>query len=224
MRKGLRVLLLGAVFTVLLCTSALAVDSAKGIVTDTLKPADEVTNVALEAQKADGTPVTGGTASSDGKSVLADTEKVGMTVSNTTDGNQYLAFVLKDGSGVPTASNIVYIDQVQASGTSANFNLYPSSLASGTKYHIYLSSNETTGGNLKEVGSFEYYAPYKLGYVDDDDKITATDAQWILQMVVQKRAATDTQRLAADVDGDQKLTATDAQWLLQVVVQKRTLS
>lgn len=214
-------LLLGALFMVLLCTSALAADSAKGIVADTLKPADGVENVTLEAQNANGNKVETGTPSGD-KTVLADTVRVGMTVSNTTQDCQYLVFVLKDATGVPNASNIVYVDQVQA-GTTADFNLYPSSLASGTTYHIYLSSNETTGGELKEVGSFEYYTQYRLGFVSGGERITATDAQWALQICVGNRAGTDQQCMAANVDGDDRITATDAQWILQAAVGSRTL-
>lgn len=147
-------------------------------------------------------------------------EKVTVTVSNAASGTQYLVLALNDNSATPTEKNIVYIDQDGATGDTVSFTVYPSQLVSGTTYHIYTSSTDAT---LAEVGTFEYYAPYKLGCVDNDATITATDALWTLQAVVSIRALTETQRLAADVDGDKNITATDALYILQAVVGVRKL-
>lgn len=224
MRKYLRMLLLAAVFTALLCGSALAAGEASGIKAGTLQEG-KASNVTLKAEDANKSEVAEGSATTDqATNVLPNTVQVGMNVTDAKSGKQYLAVVLKDNSGAPTVDNIVYIDQVGCTTAgSAEFHLYPSSLSSGTTYHIFLSSDEETGGALTEVGNFDYYAPYKLGCVDPDDEITATDAQWVLQMVAQRREASEMQKLAADVDKDGDVTATDAQWLLQVVAQKRTL-
>lgn len=190
MRKGLRMLLLGALFTVLLCTTALAADS--GIVANSLKPVD-ATKVTLTAKDSGGNTVQAG------DTVYPNAVQVGMDYSGATAGNQYLAFVLNDDTRIPTANNIVYIDQVQASGTSANFNLYPSSLVSGKTYNIWLSSNEE-GGSLQKVGSFDYYAPYVRGDADGSGVVDVDDATAIINYIISARTLEGNQLLAADVD------------------------
>ena len=64
--------------------------------------------------------------------------------------------------------------------------------------------------------------PYTLGNVDMDEqnKITATDALLALQAAVGKVELTDLQKLAAEVDGQENITATDALLILQYSVGK----
>lgn len=141
--------------------------------------------------------------------------KVEVTYSRVTSGKYYLVLALNDGTAVPTASNIVYIDQDTGK---AEFTVYPSSLESGKTYGIYLSSNDGTLSSLTKVASFQYYMPYTLGDINDDGKFTATDALFTLQMAVGKGTWTDNQRLAANVNKDAKITATDSLYILQRAV------
>ncbi len=60
------------------------------------------------------------------------------------------------------------------------------------------------------------------GYVNDDDKINAADALYILQYAVGKRKLTEDKLAAADVSGDGKVNAGDALYILQYAVGKRT--
>lgn len=213
MRKGLRMLLLGAVFMVLLCTSALAADS--GIVVDSLKPVDAA-KVTLTAKDSGGNTVQAG------DTVYPNAVQVGMNVSGAMAGNQYLAFVLNDDAAIPTANNIVYIDQVQASGASANFNLYPSSLVSGKAYNIWLSSN-AEGGNLQKVGAFEYYAPYVRGDASGDGKVDVSDASAILAHIVRQKFLTGNNLLAANVVGDSDvIDVSDVSRILAYIVRQIT--
>lgn len=209
-------LLLGALFTVLLCTSALAADATKGIVKDSLIG----TGVTLTAKTANGDAQDG---TVDGKTVYADAERIGMQVA-TTSGTEYLVFVLKgENATVPMASNIVYIDQESGTGGNVDFNLYPSSLANG-EYTICMATSALTGGDLKTVGSFEYYASYTPGEVDGKEGINSRDAQFVLQHSLGLRTFTETQKLAADVDGKPGINSRDAQFILQASLGLRKLS
>lgn len=216
MRKWTRMLLLGALFAVVLCTSALAVDNtAKGI--HTLTETDSA--LSLTAKTADGTPVAVTTEAKDGTQVYNGTEQVGMTYTGVTSG-ECLVFVLSDDSGVPKESNIAYIDQVTATTSGVSFDLYPSSLTSGKTYNIYVSG---TAKELEQVGAFGYYASYILGEVDGRAGITARDASYVFQSTVGRRTLTEEQRLAANVDGRAGITARDASYILQASVGRRVL-
>lgn len=215
MRKWTRMLLLGALFAVVLCTSALAVDNtAKGI--HTLTETDSA--LSLTAKTADGTPVAVTTEAKDGTQVYNGTEQVGMTYMGVTSG-ECLVFVLSDDSGVPKESNIAYIDQVTATTSGVSFDLYPSSLTSGKTYNIYVSG---TAKELEQVGAFGYYAPYKLGDINSDNKYNAVDVRAVLQMSVKVGTWTETQRLAADVNVDSKINAIDVKDVLQASVKLPT--
>ncbi len=61
---------------------------------------------------------------------------------------------------------------------------------------------------------------YKLGDIDGDGKISATDALEALKSVVGKITLTETQKLAGDVDKDGDVDATDALEILKEVVGK----
>ena len=56
--------------------------------------------------------------------------------------------------------------------------------------------------------------------MDEENKITATDALLALQAAVGKVELTDLQKLAAEVDGQENITATDALLILQYSVGK----
>lgn len=151
-------------------------------------------------------------------------EKFTLTYSGAENGKQYLVVVSSDANKTLNENTIYYIDQVEAAGNSAAFNVYPKTLSDGN-YYVYLSSNAATGvTTLEQVATITATGPaYKLGYIDDDDKITASDALCALQMSVGKGTWTDVQRSAANVDGDDKITASDALKILQAAVGKVTL-
>lgn len=211
MRNWMKTLLLAGVFTVLLCGSALAAGE-RGICDVSFQSGTTLTaRTATQGTPAEETV--------NGKKVYLNAERVSMTYSGAVSDKEYLVFVLEDGTE-PKAENIVYIDQ--KSGTAAGtFDLYPSRLTSGKTYNVYVSS---TDSGLTNVGSFSYYADYKLGDVDGDLQITANDASCALRMAVGKDTWTDSQRLAANVDGDDAVSANDASVILRVAVGKETLN
>lgn len=127
-----------------------------------------------------------------------------------------------------TADNIVYINQAAASGGKAVFDgkdaIQPSEMKSGDTYYLYRSGTDTTR-TLVALFSYESGGTdLKLGDVDKDGDVTATDAQWILQKAVGTRPFDSAQMIAGDVDADGDITATDAQWILQAVVGARKLA
>ena len=205
MRKSLRMLLLGAVFTILLCTSALAAGD-KGIC--------GINGSGLTPQDANGTAVTGAT-EIEGKQVYLNSERVQLAYSGASDGTEYLVVVLEDADSsnpVPAANNIVYIDQKSGTAANSGFNLYPSRLTSGKTYSVYVSD---TNNGLTPQGSFSYYADYMLGDVTGDNKIQANDALAALQMAAGLGTWTETQRLAACVRHGTQVQAADALLILQ---------
>lgn len=134
------------------------------------------------------------------------------------DGVQYAVFLLK-GSEVPTQSSIRYIDQTE--GTSVKFTVYPYDLSETGEYKLYVSSTST---GYKLVASFSVTdnweeAPYTLGDVDMDGRITASDASLVLQYVAKQITLTDTQLAAAKVNDGTLLTAADASLILQYVAK-----
>lgn len=215
MRGWMRTLLLGAVFTVLLCTSALAAGE-RGMYDVTGSA-----GVALTAQTAaQGTPATASvTVDGAQKVVSLDAERIAMTYTGTAADTEYLVFVLKGDTTTPMADNIVYIDQKTGTGGDLSFDLYPSSLSSG----IYTICMSTTSDAVAKIGSFGYYASYKLGDVDGDGSVKSRDALFVLQHVAELRPFSETQRLAADVDGIAGIRSRDALFILQAVADLRVL-
>lgn len=169
--------------------------------------------------------VTGGTA------VLTKngTDKVDVKYDSAESGKEYLvlatnvALNLDKLSEDLTAEKIVYIDQKTAGANGVEFTINPKELKTQS-YYVYMSSNATGGGigTLAQVGTYTAKGPaYKLGDVNDDKKVTTTDAVWILQNTVKGRDFTDVQKSAADVNGDTKVSTTDAVWILQYTVKGR---
>ena len=63
----------------------------------------------------------------------------------------------------------------------------------------------------------------KLGDVNQDGKITSTDARMILQAAAKTLSFTDAQAQIGDVDGNGKITASDARTVLRVAAKIQTL-
>lgn len=142
---------------------------------------------------------------------------------NGLDGNYSLVLLLKEGAAqadgtkgipTPTENNLQYIDQQNIKPTT-EFILFPKQMETGT-YNVYVSTNSA---DLKKVASLEYgeKPKYTLGDINNDGKITATDATYVLQMAVGIGTWTETEILAAQIRGKYP-TATDAMLVLKYAV------
>lgn len=214
MRRIWRTLLLTALFTVLLGTAALAADTTKSGMYDIYGP-----GAVLKPQTAAGSTATSSTETVNGASKTFYANAVKLMMRYTASANEEcLVMVTNRATTSPAVSDIVYIDQVAAGSDGvAAFSLYPSSLASGTTYHVYVST--ASGSGLTEVGTFSYYAPYMLGDVDGDKIVTVTDAFWVLDHIAGNRTLTGNQLLAANVitAGSSGIDTTDAFRILDKV-------
>ena len=153
----------------------------------------------------------------------ANAKKFKLTCENLT-GKYSLVLLLKEGAdqseatkGVPTESNLQYIDQQNIEPTT-EFILFPKQMETGT-YNVYVSTDSV---NLTKVASLEYGTEpeYTLGDVDGEDGITTTDALLVLQHVAEKETLTGSNFSAADVDKNGKIDTTDAILILQYVAEK----
>lgn len=179
-----------------------------------------VSGYTLTPLKSDGTAADrySGQFDSGVSTVYVGVEKFSLSFTGSAD--QYVVFLLKDGT-VPTESNIEYIDQ--SSGNSISFMVYPYELTTGN-YNVYVSSNGGNGTYTK-VASFSATdsweeAPYTLGDVNSDGRITTYDASLVLQAVTGETTLTETQTQAGDLDGSGRLTTYDAAMILQIVVSQ----
>lgn len=220
MKRLLRSLLLGAILSALLCVGVLAADSesVKGGIYNITG------SVTLTPKDASGSSIPAGTDTSISGDYYANAVKFDVKAEKLAENQQYLLLVLKGGAdgsapGVPTADNIAYIDQAAAQNGSVSFAAYPKELTKGT-YHVYLVGGGTAFNAAEPDATFQYDKKYKLGDVDENNRITTSDAVEILQSIVGKKTLTETQRFAADVDGNNSITAGDAVYILQFIVGK----
>lgn len=209
MKKLMRLLLLAAILSALLCVGVLAAESepVKGGIygitgSVTLTPKD-AGDKEIVSGSSDGVATDG---------YYADAVKFDVKASELTEGQQYLLLVLK-GEGVPTAENIAYIDQAAAQNGSVSFTAYPKELTKGT-YHVYLVGGGTAFAQ-SQVASFEYDKKYTLGDVNDDTFIDASDALMILKHSAKLELLTERQQLAANVNNDLYIDASDALLVLK---------
>ena len=138
MKKWLKQSLLLCLLAALLCGSVLAADTESGLCDLTSHNGYQLTAV--------GTPV-----DVDGKRVYPGTQTLSLTCEDPAAGENLL--LVQTDEGVPTEENLVYIDQKTGS---ADFEIYPSSLADGVTYYVYVSND--TGKTL--AGTFSYYDPF----------------------------------------------------------------
>ena len=232
MKKVWRMLLLAGVFTVLLCVSAMAEGTAS-----------ENLDAGFYMGKSEGmtiTPVaTGETKSIEvggtGYTYYQGSEKMEVS-SSATAGNQYLVMLVTGTfEKVPTANNtIIYVNQKAATGSTVTFGVdndyvYPKLdvVENDKPLTLLITSNDGTAMKKTTL----YYSTggdydvkqYKLGDVNEDTKITATDALWVLQAAAGNRTLVGGAKSAADVNLDTKITATDALWILQTAAGNRVL-
>lgn len=126
---------------------------------------------------------------------------------------QYMIFVVnkEDGSYLPTASSILYINQKQAegNGTITFENVFPKAMLSSG---IMISG---TGLSMPELIAKILAA--LLGDVDLDTEITTSDAAAILRAIANDQALEGEQGAVADADGDSDITTSDAAKILRFV-------
>ena len=139
MKKWLKQSLLLCLLAALLSSSVFAADTESGLCDLNSHNGYRLTAV--------GTPVT-----VDGKRVYPGTQTLSLTCDNPAAGENLL--LVQTDEGVPLEENLVYIDQKTGS---ADFEIYPSSLADGVTYYVYVSND--TGKTL--AGTFSYYDPFQ---------------------------------------------------------------
>ena len=226
MKKVMSIGLVLAIILTLLSMTALAEgDPTQSGMYDVAAESAYSSYLTLTPQKADGTAVTGAAATVGGAgcTFYPDAEKLAVTFTGASDSSYYLMLVLNDDSGVPTAGNMTYIDQQTVVSGSVSFTAYPSSLANGTTYSVYLSSNAAGGGDIQtltKVASFKYFAAFTLGDINEDNAIDAVDALFALRIYVSDPTLdlTPGQLLAADVNGDSAVDAVDSLQILRYYV------
>ena len=217
MKKLMRLLLLAAILSALLCVGALATDSepVKGGIYNITG------SVTLTPKDAGDKEIVSG--SSDGVATdgyYANAVKFDVKAQNLTGNQQYLLLVLK-GEGVPTAENIAYIDQAAAQTGSVSFAAYPKELTKGT-YHVYLVGGGTAFNAAKPDATFQYDKKYTLGDVNEDGKINIGDATEALNHVVENIVLTGNKFSAADVVKDGKVNIFDVTMILNYIVENIT--
>ena len=217
MRKQLlRMSLLAAVFTVLLCVGALAEEpTMPGIYYDEQDIASGVTVTP------GGTP---GSANIGGQdyTFYSDAEQMSVTLDSTqentiTDREQYVIFVT-DAQGVPTEDNLVYINQEAASGNAVTFStVYPSKLEKDKTYYVYITGGTRTFDADAPVAVFQYYEPYTLGDVDGNKLVTVGDVTRLMQYLAKMpdKELTGVRLKAADADRSGQVTVGDVTKLMQ---------
>ena len=218
MRKFFSIGIVALLLVNLVSVTALAASSADpGIYDVTLSSGYDVTYKALDKG---GNEVTGKAAKLDGTSAekfFANAVKLKVTISGLED--EFQLILAQSEYGVPTQSNIVYIDQETSADGKVEFTVYPKSLSSGSTYYVYLAN----ASGRRELLTFKYYQSYKLGDVNEDGSIGTRDALWILQAYAGNRTLTASQQLAADVNRDGNIGTRDALWVLQAYAGNRVL-
>lgn len=228
MRKLWKIFLLAGVLGAILCVGTLAAEATTSGVYD-VKTSTDYTLTPQTADRSD-ISVSSVTINSAEKQFYANAERFALT-GPSTDGNQYLVLALSGESQTPTEDNIVYIDQTGANGTTVAFNVYPSALTSGATYNMYMVGTGA-GEDYKQVASFTYYAPYKLGDVNGDGVVTVSDALLVLNHVAENITLTKNYEIAngvyydaydaANVVQDNSLTISDAVKILNYVAENIT--
>ena len=149
------------------------------------------------------------------------TTQLTVTKSDAQEGGMYLVLVLagKEDDGkplVPTARNILYINQTTAdsSGSVTFDNVYPSAVKDST---VYLSGTGLTG--LTKMGFIDLLV--MLGDVDGSGTVSAFDATKVLQYCAHI-AGVDINTDAAKVNVGDQISAYNATLILQYVAHTIT--
>jgi hypothetical protein len=136
-----------------------------------------------------------------------------ITISGTAGCNQVIVKITHAGSATPDSRDPV--DVVDGN--------YSETLSWATKAsNDYLVTVINQDDLSEATSSFSTYLPVTLGDINNDGKITASDALQALQCAAGKRTLTDLQKQAADINVDGKVTASDALKILQFAAGKIT--
>ncbi len=110
----------------------------------------------------------------------------------------------------PNENNIVYINQLSATGSNIQFNLLPDA-AEGT-YEVRMGG---TGIETADIGTFTLSSVI-YGDLDGNGEIDAFDAVWVLRYAsLDPTIPAGINIGAADVDGNNEIDAFDAVWILR---------
>jgi hypothetical protein len=219
MKKLLRLGILCGVLAALLCVGAFAAAPPKGTATEGIY--DVSSTEILTPTKDGGTDAVSVDGEIAGFYSTANSLKV--TKTGLTAGGEYLLLVL-NSKELPTEQNknIWFIDQAKAdSDGKVTFNkVYPKQMASGTTYNVYVIGDKSTFTATSPDATFAYYAPYKLGDVNNVGGITPLDASLILKYYVGLEtdamfAANNFSVEAADVNQEGGVTPLDASLVLK---------
>ena len=147
------------------------------------------------------------------------TTQLTVTKSNAQEGGMYLVLVLagKEDDGkplVPTAKNILYINQTTATedDTVTVDNVYPSAIKDST---VYLSGTGLTG--LTKMGFIDLLV--MLGDVDGSGLINGGDATALLRYIAKLDSLDNSALLAADIDHSGAVNGGDATILLRYIAK-----
>lgn len=218
MRKRIRMLAAALAAALLLTVPAFAADDTQtepGVYNVTVE-----SGYTLELQTADGNKAESCLAVVGGTTSTLYTGAVKFTLGFTGNtGEQYVVFLLQGSEVVPTQSNIRYIDQKE--GGAISFTVYPSELTTPGDYGVYVSS---TNQAYTKVASFQVTdswekAPYILGDVDLDGKITAYDSSLILQYLAETTKLDTKKQQAADTSKNGAVDAYDSSLILQYLAE-----
>lgn len=166
---------------------------------------------------------------SDGSSGLVKTGSVTLTQSNATATVNYytITFNANGGSGTVPATKTC------AAGASMSVPDQGNLTKAGHSFCYWISSLTNSlinpGSTHKITGqqvlrAYWIYGEYRLGDVDHDGALTATDSRLILQYYNGKITAADLDVSLADYDQDGDITSTDARLVLQDYVGKTLAS
>ena len=189
MKRRILALLLAVLTLTALTAAAFAADTPETLGAFNLKGSDGYTLTVVGGES-----VTGG--------FYAGATKFKLTCTGLPGQYSLVLFLKEDAKqaegtkGVPTESNLQYIDQQNITATT-EFILFPKQMEPGT-YNVYVSTDSV---KLTKVASLEYGTEpeYTLGDVNEDTYIDIYDASALLSYLAEKRKLTAKGLLAADV-------------------------
>ena len=162
---------------------------------------------APQIKPAEGETVSG-TPDTEGKKFESITYENGAIKAN----GQYMIFVTTGGATtLPTASTLLYINQVQAAenGKVTFTNVYPKSMTS--------SGILVSGTDLETLKHIADILAALLGDVDLDTEVTTSDAATILRAIANDQLLEGESGSVADTDRDTEITTSDAAKILRFV-------
>ena len=202
MRKSMTRVLLLALILALLCVGALAAGDKDTTTVESVTDGYTVTPLDANGAKLE--------AKADGHYEDVAKFKVEYTAA---EAGEQLVMLLLGTDGVPTASNIYYIDQqTQSESGTCTFTIYPKQLTSGT-YKLLIASKTS-----EPAATIVYDAAYILGDVDGNQNVDSSDAVVILKSTVNLVTLSAQQKIIADVDKSGNADSSDAVWILKKTV------